>query len=325
MTVLFATSQAAAFGGSASDVTSVTANNEFDSARVLGAVEVQENTSATIAWSAGATRWLAMQASFVDGDFEASADTAGHGVLKIRDANGETLAIVQDETPNNYRFTASAVGDTTVQGSESASLARQTLHALVVKVAVTASNIDVELYANGVLASSASASNSTSGKGGAASAEIEVKPKKGTAWISELMIADSSLVNARMVELAPSTAGGEADWNGTIASIADRSTATGLTTKTAGARSSWDVDTFTLPAGEQITELVVAGQAQRLATGPSTVTPMLRIGTTNYDGTAESIDIGSTNFAHSWATDPSDSAAWTETKINAAESGVVAG
>lgn len=148
-------------------------------------------------------------------------------------------------------------------------------------------------------------------------------------WISEILIANTDTRTMRCIAIEPTAAGSRNDWTGTEADIDDdvANTSNMITTNTSGdvALFSATPQLGTIPAGNQIDAVALNVHAARGTSGPTTLQPGLKAGTTEDWGAMATLSLGFEPFRSIWAQNPDTAAPWTESDIDALEIGVKAG
>jgi len=80
-----------------------------------------------------------------------------------------------------------------------------------------------------------------------------------------------------------------------------------------------------LPSGATIQAVIAEARAQKTQADPATIANVIRSGGTDYAGSDQSISLSWQAYLTRWTTDPADSGAWTQAKVNALECGVRSG
>ena len=142
-----------------------------------------------------------------------------------------------------------------------------------VKLEISGGNVIVESYYNSALQGTATLSNA----GGVTNPDrmyfgtFEADTGSGTpgsSWFGEIVIADEDTRGFRLRELKPQSFGVFQQWDGTVASVADNSLATGVSTDVNGERVSFGLDNLeNVNSGDIVNRVVAQTYAQRGPTG----------------------------------------------------------
>lgn len=225
--------------------------------------------------------------------------------------------------------TAFANGDSLVTGTGSytwPSTGNPTL-TFDVRVAVSASSIQIDYYVGGTLVSTATASNTTGGKGKPQYIAIDNDDIQGTSGgdngVSEVIMTDGeSTIGWRLATLNPNGAGNYNAWGGDWNSIVNGGDGRFLVAAETGLRESWALSDYNGPATPaSIRGVFVKLQGDKGDTGPQTYQAFLRLSGSDYDAAAQTPVAGSFNMFE-WANNPATSAAWDTSVFNAMEAGV---
>lgn len=262
-----------------------------------------------------------------------TGNSSGSGtVLRITDRNGNIVFDIQKTTTASYTFAIRILGSTNVQSGTTFQLFNSTTYTFDLKLVIPASGgtLVAEWYINGTLHSTVSATNSGT---------VKVRPRNlindmpsfingGSTGInfSEIIVAEGeSTIGARLATLEPSSAGNYAQWDGTIAALADGETASGISSRTVGHRFNSIMSAYG-GAGSPATVrglFLKANANQAGASAPTQLNQSLRIGGVDYDGSAKAIVPGM-GVIHEWANNPATSAPWATAAWAALEAGVLA-
>ena len=245
-----------------------------------------------------------------------SADDGFFARIKALDTT--TLCVL--DTANGL-IAVQSYGDTTATGTYVSGPAANTFIDVDLSVQVNASNVITTLYLNGTVASTATVSNTSGGVGIARYFEFDVNDTNGF-YMSEFIVADTDTRGMRLSRLKPTADGNYTAYVGGFADVSDDNPATGVQSGTATDRESYTFPTYSL--ANAITAVVVTSSASVTGAGPTQIAQSLRVGTTDYDGSAITLSAAQLLATEVWALDPSDSGAWTAAKINACESGFLA-
>jgi len=193
-----------------------------------------------------------------------------------------------------------------------------------IKVSVTATDVDAELYINQVLHVSGNMNALNSGSLGVART-IDFDLVDATSSIqkhrvSEFLVSETDTRNARVNLLQGTGAGNHTDWTGTVAELFDSDSSTGMTSDTDGNRESLTIDTYT--GGTTIDAVLGVAYVARGAAGPANGQVFVRKSSTDYDGSSQSVELTSPGFVvEEWSVDPSDSGSWTSSDLSGLEVG----
>jgi len=314
MEVLFASNNKTDWGNS--PATNTTAVN-YDSARVPYAIEMPNNTNTPMKSNhlapSGDVVWYHWRAKF-----NSSLDVLDDGSMcVIKDSGGTIIAEVD---LLDGLFGAKVYGDTTVTGAFAGVIGNASILEFDLKLTVNGSGITLEYYLGQALQSTATALN-TGGLGVGRRLEFN-QIDNGLFNMSEFLVAADNTRNARVDRIDPSTAGNYTAWSGAVADLGDDDDATSMFTDTATDRQSANMDTYS--SGSSIAAVVLNCRASAGSGAPQTLKQTLRIGSTDYDGAAQTLSTSVENYIENFELDPSDSLAWDQTGVNAAEVGLIA-
>lgn len=226
-------------------------------------------------------------------------------------------------------FSIYATGDGSAKGVDVTSFPRNDNITFDFHIEVNGStDITVSMYKDGSLVSTATNAN-TGGKGGLqifSFTNDDITYTSDTAKYSEIIVTSGgeSTLGWRLACLEPDGAGFHSDFEGDHVELSDDDLATA-----AGAGSSGDKVSSTVTySGPTTTAGIRAVIAKSVATrgdsGPSTMKQFLRIGSTDYEGSAEGLSIDNTQYMEEWATNPNTSSPWQSSELNSLEVGVKA-
>ncbi|NOR63376.1 MAG: hypothetical protein GQ535_12900 [Rhodobacteraceae bacterium] len=240
-----------------------------------------------------------------DGELALIKDAAGNSLVLVDMANGKPWVRVY--------------GDSDVTGAATTILSAGH-NDFKVKVDVSGGTISAEIWLNGVLISSASAAE-TSGKGVARHWTWQINDAIwGAQYFSEFGVYDAEPGTGRFTKVSPASDGTDTDLTGAVGNLSDDDISTVVSADAAAQKSCWNMATYS--GGSGIAELVVSAWITAGAGAPGNFRFYLLIGGARYYGATQAISAGAGMLAsESWALDPSDSLAWTATKVNAAQPG----
>lgn len=250
-----------------------------------------------------------------------SAVTDGH-ILSFRSATGDLLARF-DALDGNYR--AHASGDTAVFGSNFA-LAAATVMTFDIKLTVGA-NIVIEIYQNGVLASSATAAN-TGNKGLCRQVVFDFFDVQSianhTIHLSEVILTDEaeSTIGWRLATFTPTSQGFYNEWAGDFSHITNGQDGRFILSTAANQKESWINSNYGGPGSPASIRAVVAKfHSDKGPTGPQNIVPFLRIGSVDYEAASQVADF-STRQLGVWSQNPATASNWTVAALSGLEIGV---
>jgi hypothetical protein len=141
---------------------------------------------------------------------------------------------------------------------------------------------------------------------------------------SQIIFAhDESTVGMKLERLAADTIGFYTDMSATITEINDYDRGTGWSSGTATDKNSFNLPTYSTPAGRLIHSLNAQTTLRIGTTGPQNIRQFLRISSVDYAAAADYTPPAHQFGKHcdSWTTDPSTAVAWTGAGVAAAEMG----
>lgn len=227
----------------------------------------------------------------------------------------------------NGTYAAQAHGDSIVTGTYGFSPIDYTVYFFDIKISVGA-DIVIEMYLNGVLASSATAAN-TGGKGSPTKANFDhddmfASSPQNYGWLmySEFIIMDGeSTIGHRLAELEPDTAGANSDLSGAIADLIDANDGAALAGDADGEKSTWTLTAYNGPATPaSVRAVCTLLKADAGLSGPQNLQHVLRIGTTDYNSPNQTPS--PTGAFHVWDNNPATNVAWDTADFASMEQGV---
>lgn len=151
----------------------------------------------------------------------------------------------------------------------------------------------------------------------------------GRAWFSEIAVANSDTRGiVGIATLVPSGSGALSAWSGAAADISETtlSDATFINTATPAAQSSFTLtDTPAGASASAISAVCVSARALRGASGPSQLTPGLRLGGTVYNAASSALSLGPGTVQSIWSVNPATSGGWTKSAVDGLELTLTAG
>lgn len=193
-----------------------------------------------------------------------------------------------------------------------------------IRYEATGSLTKVSMYVNGGLAADLEDANPVT-TGQVASISIQAvfaQVAGGEMMISEIIVADGDTRNARLDLLRPVASGGETDWVGLAASLADDDPSSGMTSIAAEERQTLTLSTYN--GADNISALVIATQSMAGANGPQNLKHTVRMATVNYDGTptfplGDTLEFNVTDFK----INPATSLPWVGGDLTSMEMGFI--
>jgi len=316
MAVLFASNSLIHWGG---NPVKETISGRFDSSKVDYGMRVNDFSSIGMAYPheapSGDTVYYQWNAH-ITGSGGSSED--GY-MMGIYDITGNLLFRI--ELLNNIMY-AQVFGDTTVATSSGSSMGSVNIQDFKVRLTVNPTEITGELFVSGVSIATATAAN-TGGKTVGRSLAFDMSDAMVTSFLSfsNVVISDTDLHNFGFTKLNPISAGTDTDFFGDVADITDDDDTTGIIGDAVNEKSSFNMETYN--NGSVVHEYMVTAVLSAGAGAPGNFRFYLLIGGVRYYGATQAIGAETTILAkESWSVDPSDSLAWTQAKINAAQVGV---
>lgn len=282
---------------------------------VLEAVETTASISArTPVFSAVTSLWLAAyfyKTNFNNEPLIVFYDSADNEIFCIRGYN---------DSPQKWDLCAGP-SRTVLASATAAVVSQDTLYRVDVELVVNDTTGKFNTYING--AAFVSFSGDTLVGSGTDIARVAFFSDYDSAYWSAVIIADEDTRGMSFVQSKPSGAGGASDWTGAYTDIDE----TGYTdTDVLSASAAAKVSTFAmadLPSGYSTGYDVVATVlAGRMKAGASaSIKAVYRVGSTNYTGADFGAGAAFAGKQVIATVDPSTSAAWTVSGVNAAEFG----
>lgn len=242
--------------------------------------------------------------------------------LDIRDAAGNLLMSNQgvSSTSNSFFYTLyGATNDTSVNIATSGVFTLK----IDIRLDMTGPGATAEIYHNGVLVDTlAVADKGTRGN----PVSLWLRPSAQVYWgwnyhyVSEVMIADTSLLGRRLISLNPGAVGAHSDFIGGLSTLTDDDPITGLVGDADGERHSWTLSSYAGPAGT-LEAVCMNFIAHRTSGVPSQVGPFLRVGGNNYDGPLFTVR-DATRRSHLWHVNPATLAPWLSGDLASLQAGL---
>lgn len=141
--------------------------------------------------------------------------------------------------------------------------------------------------------------------------------------MSEFIVTvDEPTLGMRLATLDPTSAGADAAWGGTLASLTDNDTGTGIVSLNPNERFSAIYSAYAGPSSPAgIRGLYLKAHPGLIAGGPTRLDQPVRISSAYYDGTAETVVSGEP-LMRELTVNPATSAPWTPAAFAALEAGV---
>jgi hypothetical protein len=231
--------------------------------------------------SAGTVTWIHFR-TYVDG---LSINDELH-MLRVFDANQNLLCQVNKlDSVLTYFLELKAYDNANPKNQVAGfPINKSVLNSIDVKIDVAAGYVKTSLYINGGLAAVSDWATNSAGYGvpthfalGAAFSSAG-----GSHYFSEVLVSDSDTRNVRMSLLRPVASGGETDWVGVVAELADDDPTSGMTTTAANQRQTLTLGAYA--GASNISSVVVASQTMAGAGAPQNLRHTVRMSTINYDG-----------------------------------------
>ena len=234
----------------------------FDNTRVTGAFYIGPTAAAAVdhVAAAGTTTWYHFRWISTNNNINNDGTT-----FQALDASGNTVARMNVV---NGSPTFSSVGDTTATSAVQ-TITIGTIYSIDMSVDVTPTNITVNGYINNVLVGTQQQTvNTVGGKGKPVRGNLITTDHQYGNYFSEGIIADIDTRGFRVRELRPQSFGVDQAWAGAVNDVVDGDLATGLSTATTDARTSFGVSNLqNISAGDIVNRIVAQTYAQRGATG----------------------------------------------------------
>jgi hypothetical protein len=266
--------------------------------------------------------WVHFRARSSGDVFDSDSDG---DLFEAYDANGDLVARL-DATNGDFR--AEAIGDTNVFGASTFTWADNQNKTIDMRIAVGA-NVEVFVYENGTLVSSASAANT-----GAKLIPVDLiwrvvdlndVSNPGEWYFSEFIVTDGEDTRGwRLATLEAASAGFYTDFVGDFNQLGDRQLVSGAASATDGDRVSSGLSAYG-GAASTVRAVVNVANAQRGPAGISQLTQFLRIGGTDYSGATETFATGEKKqLIQVWNDNPATAVPWVTGDLATLEMGLLA-
>lgn len=137
--------------------------------------------------------------------------------------------------------------------------------------------------------------------------------------VSEVIVADDDTRNARLNLLRPAAAGAANDFLGSLATLVDDDTTTGMTTLEPGARQTTTLTPYT--GAQNISNFVSVSSTTRGENSPTKMKHTVRLSGVNYDGPEIPLGFPLQYNITDFKTNPATSLPWVGSDLSAIESG----
>jgi hypothetical protein len=323
MSIIFASNDESDFPRA---VVSTTAGN-FRSSYVSRAFEVAQGkdfpefTSWTpFPQAAGDVVWIHFQMRM---DYDSvTSNSDGDGPFRIYDTNG---ALIFKNDMLNGVFSGNVFGSTTGSASITGNWSGTTIRAVDIKIDITAPNLTVEIFDDGISVFNQTVTNN--GKLKPAAIYWEFWDITSTAafdflYISEFIAADESTIGMGLSEMIPNAAGNYSAWNGNHIETGSSDDGQGASSDATSEKLSSALSTFAGPASSALRALVVNNRASVRGGTVGDLRNFLRISATDYNGAAMGVGAGLGTNVTVWDTNPNSALDWNTTDFSGVEIGV---
>lgn len=332
MTILHAGGELSAFIApvlGTSDVTEVTTAGEFNATYARSAISVGGNSGtkfSTPQFASSTDFWLHCEKKTVGSTSQGTVNvieffnSSGTNVVRLTNQTGFASA-VGTWRPEIWNGSTWQAGAGTAFTHTSSSIIIVDVH-----IVVGGSTTTVDLYHGGAL--QASVSVSTTAVSNIASVSFKNHDSSSPTRYSQIICTDAeNTIGMKLATMVPNANSAvNTAWTGDYTAI-DEATTVDDTDFISGANDG-DVETYgctdaTVVSGMTVKALVVTARVKKGATGPQNVQAAVRIGSTNYySGNLSNVTSGFGPVVGVFTQDPSTSAAWNVTNLNAAEIGL---
>lgn len=298
-----------------------TTTTNFDNTRVEGAITAGAAAQATFVHpqAAGDTTWYHF--AFAKSESTNNNLDTDCFVMYEPTASGGSAVASMNILNGNPRF--GAIGDATNYTS-TIPLNLNVLYQVDIEVTVTAPLITVNGYVNNVLIGTITAPNTTSGHVKPGQATMQNNDNFATFYFSEGVVTDEDTRGWRIRELRPTSFGVDQSWDGNVDNVIDADLATGLSTSTNDARTSFGVSNLeNVSGGDIINRVVAQTYAQRGASGLTRINHYFRYeDATRQDG--GDITVGTTGdwYISEFTQNPKTSLAWVPADLAGIQLGI---
>ena len=260
----------------------------FDATRVpysLKLAYLEGIQSPEFAPAAGTVTWIHFRI-WANGRF--SNDTGP--LLRVFDANNNKLIeLDKHQTFGEFEIGLKVYSNGTPTTKDKASIPLNigTMNSIDMKITVGAASMDGKLYINGGLAATGNFANNDGNYTNPVQFSLHAAfaDTDGFQYMSEILVADDDTRNGRLSLLRPIAEGGETDWVGVVAELADDDPTSGMTTILANQRQTLTLGPYT--GASNVSSLVVSTQSVAGANAPQNLRHTVRMGAVNYDSVAD--------------------------------------
>lgn len=277
----------------------------------------------------GGTEFWVHFRKFLNNVSTGSGTVAGT-IYRCFDGSGNLIFDI-NKSVNTISGTLRVYGSTTVSGpTYNHTTNTEYTYDLRVVVGPSGGTITVDWFINGTFFCSVSATNSGTVKTQPRSLNMELPSNlTGSATginYSEMIVAvDESTIGMRLATLEPASAGAWAQWTGSVGSLADDDTGTGIEALAAGHRFTSIFSAYAGPSSPAgIRGVYLKALAAQSGLPPSQIDQFVRIAAINYDGALQTPS-PSVPIVREMTLDPDTGLPWAVAALAALEAGFRAG
>lgn len=256
--------------------------------------------------------------------------TGSAAIYRCFDGSGNLIFDI-NKSVNTINGTLRVYGSATVSGpTYNHATDIEYTYDLRVVVGPSGGTITVDWFINGTLFCSVSATNSGTVKTQPRTFNMDLPSNLITAAVginySEMIVAvDESTIGMRLATLEPASAGAWAQWTGSVSSLADSNTGTGLEAIAAGHRFTSIFSAYAGPSSPAgIRGVYLKALAAQSGLPPSQIDQFVRIAATNYDGALQTPS-PSVPIVREMTLNPDTGLPWAVAALAALEAGFRAG
>lgn len=181
----------------------------------------------------------------------------------------------------------------------------------------------VTIYLNG--SQHATGSFTAAGTGKATAANLGGFDAGDVAYISQIIVSETSTLGRKLGVLRPAGIGNSDQWDGDFNALGDSVFATVASSGVVGNRVSSTLSAWGGPTTGNIERLVLRANASEDGGGASSINQFVRFSGTNYDGANIVLDDSVRSYFTEFANNPSTAIPWTFTDLASTEIGLLAG
>lgn len=284
--ILFASNNLAHFPLSVSSATA----GKFDSTRVPYAFLLEKDQSMAspeFTPASGDVTWIHFRMIF-----DNLNDPDSPTLLTVFDGNQNMIMRLRKPGFNSEYIVTPTLFTDAVGGFTSGTFGfpfnRGAMNSIDIKFTATAGSLQMKTYVNGGLTSTIDHGSNTASLGQPTHFVIGCCFANGNSdacFMSEILVADGDTRNGRVNLLRPTATGGESDWIGLAAELADDDPSSGMTSIAANERHTFVLSTYTGAANVSsvlVTTLSLAG-----ANAPQNMRHLVRFAGMNYESVAD--------------------------------------